>query len=179
MRCIENAQRICESGEHAATALTRTSKTLPTQGTCPRLPTHSLHPTMPRIATTSRRDARAEGTASVHGRRTLPRVLRFLCSCPDSSGWQPRSECQAAFHELLPNRPMQCWSVLPSRRPLASARQLTCRALQKTGQRSFSEEQHTCGPTMPDFSCQALSGLVGTTSAACDPRWHIMLASRP
>jgi hypothetical protein len=139
MRCIENAQRICESGEHAATALTRTSNMFPTQGACPRLPMHSLHPTMPRIATTSRRDARAEGTASLHGRRTLPRV----------------------------------------RRPWANARQLTCRALQKTGQRSFAEEQHACGPTMPDVSCQALSGLVGTTSAACGPRWHIMLASRP
>ena len=67
-RCTENAQRICESGEHAATALTKTSKTLPNEGTGPHnLPTHFLHPTMPRIATASRRGARVAETASVHG----------------------------------------------------------------------------------------------------------------
>ena len=66
--CTENAQRICESGEHAATALTKTSKTLPNKGTAGphHLPAHVLHLAMQRIATASRQDARAAGTASVH-----------------------------------------------------------------------------------------------------------------
>ena len=85
--CTEHAQRICESGEHAATALTKTSETLPNRGTGPHhLPIHFLRPTMPRIATTGRRGARAAETASVRGRQTLPIALHFLCLYPDSSG---------------------------------------------------------------------------------------------
>ena len=88
--CTENAQRICESGEHAATALTKTSKTLPNKGACPHHLPNSLpashHATNCHHKSTrcprcrDRFGALVEDTAKIASRSTLASGLQRVAA---------------------------------------------------------------------------------------------------